>query len=114
VGGYPSVKERDPRGDPRGESAPPLRYLVEWTGHAGQTDWVDDIHVTPLGVASFLKKILSDDEFAAHWEGVLILEDPRLRNQATLTGMRCVCVRACERVCVRVCVVRARQRKGKH
>jgi hypothetical protein len=55
------------------DSGLPLRYLVRWTGHGGLKTWVGETHVTPLAVAAFLKKILSDDKFAAHWEGVLIL-----------------------------------------
>jgi hypothetical protein len=50
-----------------------LMYLVRWTGYAGQQTWVLETHVTPLAVAAFLKKKLSEGAFAAHWKRVLFL-----------------------------------------
>jgi ankyrin repeat protein len=46
-----------------------------WTGYRGLKTWVPETDVTPKAVAAFLKHIkkLSAAEFAAHWEGVLIL-----------------------------------------
>ena len=52
---------------------PPLKYWVRWTYYGGLKTWVRETHVTPLAVAAFLKKKLSDDKFAEHWERVLIL-----------------------------------------
>jgi hypothetical protein len=102
----------------------PLKYRVMWTGYRGLKTWVPETDVTPKAVAAFLKHIkkLSAAEFAAHWEGVLILAAKKgdiykvrslpdlvrfanCMDQVRPSPYSYVCVlRACVRACVSVCV----------